>query len=313
MAGNGTYGPYNGDNRLATTATFQTTDSLAVDGLGNLFIAERFAQRVLKVSASGIITTVAGNGSAGYNGDNRAAINAQLNSPRGVAVDALGNIFIGDFSNHRVRKVDSSGNIATIAGIGPPGSYSGDNGPATAAGLNGPKSVTVDGLGNVFFIDSNNHRVRKVSPSGAITTVAGTGTAGYNGDSLVATSTKLYYPTGLAVDASGSIFIADTFNDRVCKVSTSGLITTVAGNGTSGYSGDNRAATSAQLSLPNGVAVDGSGNLFISDQNSNRVRKVDTLGTITTVYNGSTAALAVDGSGNLFIAGNFSVRKVYPV
>jgi sugar lactone lactonase YvrE len=190
-----------------------------------------------------------------------------------VAVDSLGNIYIADMYNHRIRKVSTSGIITTVAGNGTYG-YSGNGGAATSAELYDPSSVAVDSSGNIFIADSNNHSIRKVSTSGIITTVAGNGTYGYSGDSGAATSAELYDPSGVAVDSSGNIYIADVSNQRVRKVDTSGIITTVAGNGTYGYSGDSGAATSAELNGPYGVAVDSSGNIFIADLNNNRIRKV---------------------------------------
>ena len=220
-----------------------------------------------------IIKTVAGNGTYGYSGDGGIADSAKLNSPFGVAVDASGNLFIADEYNKVIRKVSTNGIITTVAGNGTYG-YSGDGGSATSAKLNYPTGVAVDASGNLFIADEENHRIRKVSTSGVITTVAGNGTKGYNGDGGIADSAELYYPTGVAVDASGNLFIADYNNHRILKVSTNGITTTVAGNGTPGYSGDGGSADSAELYYPSGVAVDASGNLFIADLNNNRIREV---------------------------------------
>jgi sugar lactone lactonase YvrE len=332
VAGNGSQGylsGYSGDGAAATGAQLYRPNGLALDAAGDLFIADSLNNRVRRVDPSGVISTVAGNGSYGFSGDGGLATNARLTSPSGVAVDAAGDLFIADTFNNRVRKVDPSGVISTVAGNGVPG-YSGDGGPATSAALFQPFTVVVDGSGNLFIADSFNHRIRKVDPSGVITTVAGNGTAGYSGDGGPATAASLNYPYSVALDAAGDLFIADYFNDRVRKVNPSGMISTVAGNGTHGYSGDGGLATSAALAGPVRVAVDAAGNLFIADGNNNRLRKVDSNGMITTVagngiqgYSGdggpATSAsltgpsgVAVDAGGNLFLsdAYNAVIRKV---
>jgi uncharacterized protein (TIGR03437 family) len=312
-----------------------STAGVAVDAAGNIFIADGYNNRVRKVSASGTITTVAGNGSRGFSGDGQAATAAELNFPTAVAVDAGGNLFIADLYNNRIRKVSGSGIITTVAGNGAQnsqsgqGTYSGDNGPAASAGLNMPYGVAVDASGNLFIADLYNNRVRKVSPSGTITTVAGNGNQGFSGDNGPATAASLAQPYGIAVDTSGNLFIADFGNDRVRKVSASGTITTAAGNGNQGFSGDGGPAISSELNYPKGITVDTLGNLFIADFGNNVIRKVSASGVITTVAgNGNfgctgdggpaTSAeldfplgVAVDASGNLFIADTNSViRKV---
>jgi sugar lactone lactonase YvrE len=253
---------------------------VAVDVFGDIFIADQQNSRIRKVSASGIITTVAGNGTYGFSGDGGPATSAELNGPSGVAVDASGDIFIADSYNNRIRKVLASGIITTVAGNGIRG-FSGDGGPATSAELGTPGGVAVDGSGDIFVADTGNSRIRKVSPSGIITTVAGDGVpvlstyVFMSGDGGPATSAELNAPSGVAVDAFGDIFIADSGNDAnfVREVSASGIITSVAGNGIQGFSGDGGPATSAELS-PWAVAVDGSGDIFIADSYNNRIRKV---------------------------------------
>jgi RHS repeat-associated protein len=222
-----------------------------------------------------IIETVAGNGTLGYSGDGGPAAQAELTYPCGVAVDGSGNIYIADRCNWCIRKVDTSGIITTVAGDGAWwGGYSGDGGPADQAELSYSHDVAVDGSGNLYIADTFNHCIRKVDTSGIITTVAGDGTYGYSGDGGPAAQAELNYPCGVAVDGSGNIYIADTDNDRIRKVDTSGIITTVAGEGTYGYSGDGGPAAQAELKRPYGVAVDGSGNIYISDMNNDRIRKV---------------------------------------
>ena len=231
------------------------------------------------LAAAGDISTVAGTVTQGFGGDGGPATGAGLNSPTGVAVDSSGNLFIADFDNHRIRKVDATtGIITTVAGIGAQG-FSGDGGPATSAKLNAPVDVAVDSSGNLFIADANNYRIRKVDTSGNISTVAGNGTRGFSGDGGPATSAQLKFPDGVVVDSAGNLFIVDTFNNRIRKVDTSGDISTLAGSGAvgwvlQGFSGDGGPATSAKLKFPFSVAFDSSGNLFIGDPGNHRIRKV---------------------------------------
>jgi trimeric autotransporter adhesin len=278
----------------------------------------------LSFSAIGVITTAAGNGGQGSSGDGGQATLARLSQPQGVAVNAVGNIFIADAYSHRIRMVTkSSGVITTVAGTGEFG-YSGDGGLATLATLNSPQGVAVDASGKIYIADMYNNRIRMVTEStGVITTVAGTGTTGYSGDGGLAALAVLNLPMGIAVDASGKIYIADTKNNRIRMVTkTTGVITTVAGNGTAGYSGDGGKATSAKLSYPYGIAVHASEKIYISDQKNDRVRMITmSTGVITTVAgNGfvstnigdggkATSAvviapygIAVDALGNLYIS-----------
>lgn len=271
------------------------------------------------------ITTVAGTGTSGYSGDGGAATGAQLSIPCGVAVDASGNLYIGDENNSRIRLVAAGGTISTVAGNGTAG-YAGDGSAATSAELNHPCGVAVDGSGNVYIADAANQVIRKRATGGTITTVAGTSVAGYAGDGGAATSAQLNTPLGVALDSAGNLYIADTGNNVVRRVATNGTITTVAGNGFGGLSGDGGAATSAQLRGPQAVAVDGVGNLYIADTLNHVVRKVAADGTITRVagtgtygYSGdggrATQAmlnypkgLVADGAGNLYVADSFNSR-----
>jgi len=274
VAGSGRKG-YAGDNDLAVNASLSFPDGVAVDSSGDLYISDYSNNRIRKVDTKGIITTVAGNGSLSYSGDNGPAISAGLN-PYGVAVDAIGNLYIADCSNQRIRKVDANGIISTVAGDGSSG-YSGDNGPADSAQFKYPRGVAVDATGNIFIADSSNNRIRKVDTNGIITTIAGNGSPGYSGDNEPAINAQLNKPIGVAVDATGNIFIADSSNNRIRKVDTNGIITTIAGNGNPGYSGDNEPAVNGQMYHPYGVAVDATGNIFITDggyYRNHRVRKV---------------------------------------
>jgi hypothetical protein len=197
------------------------------------------------------ISTVAGTGIAGYNGDGIPATTAELFAPRAVAVDNHGDVFIADAANNRVREVTAAGTILTVAGTGTSG-YSGDGGLATAAKLSGPRAVAVDSSGNLFIADANNNVIRKVTAStGTISTIAGTGTAGFNGDGIPATSAQLNFPQAVVLDNSGNLFIADKFNQRIRKVTAgTGTISTIAGNGIIGYNGDGIPATTAELKNP---------------------------------------------------------------
>jgi uncharacterized protein (TIGR03437 family) len=328
VAGSGQAG-YSGDGGPATSAWLEGPEGVAVDAAGNLYIADGGNSRIRKVTPSGTITTVAGNGRDGYSGDGGLATAASLGYPSDVAVDAAGNLYIADTSNSRVRKVAPTGTITTVAGNGQQ-SYSGDGGPATAASLSQPRGVAVDAAGNLYIADGVNERIRKVTPAGTITTLAGNGAYKFSGDGGAAAGASLNFPTGVAVDAAGNLYISD--GNRIRKVYVAGTITTVAGNGQAGYSGDGGPATAASLDGPMGLAVDAAGNLYIANTGNQRIRKVTPAGTITTVagngqagYSGddgpATVAslnypfgVAVDAAGNLYIAeaSNSRIRKVTP-
>jgi uncharacterized repeat protein (TIGR01451 family) len=293
LAGSGSPG-YTGDGGKAIGAKLYNPQGVAVDGSGNVYIADLNNFAVRKVSPAGIITTVAGNGMQGYSGDEGFATAAELSWTSGVAVDGSGNLYIADQYNNAVRKVSPAGIITTVAGNGTQG-FSGDAGRATSAELNLPCGVAVDGAGNLYIADQGNNRIRKVSAAGIITTVAGNGTAGYTGDNIAASSAELNNPTAVAVDAAGNVYIADDFNERIREVSTQGVISTVAGTGAKGYSGDGLAATAAQLNGPVGIAVDGLGNLYIADLGNDRIREVSLTGTIATIAGNGTGGYSGDG------------------
>ena len=282
------------DGTLAINASLSAPSGVTLDAFGNVYVAEASDHRIRKIEPSGVITTVAGSRARGYGGDGGPAAEARLDSPRGVAADALGNVYVADEGNHRVRKIDASGTITTVAGTGTRG-YAGDGGPATEARLAYPGGVAADAFGNVYVADTWNHRVRKIDASGTITTVAGTGTRGYAGDGGPATEARLAYPGGVAADAFGNVYVADTWNHRVRKIDASGTITTVVGMGTGGYAGDGGTAAEAWLASPGGVAADAFGNVYVADTWNHRVGKIDASGTITTVAGTGTRGYAGDG------------------
>ncbi len=327
VAGNSTAG-YSGDGGPGPGAQLNAPTAIAIDSGGNVYIADSSNNRVRRVSSSGIIATVAGNGTPGYSGDNGPATQAQLSGLQGIAVDSNGNLYISDRVGSRIRRISPLGIITTIAGTGTNG-YSGDNGPAGSAQLYNPYGIAVDGSGNLYIADSNNFRIRMISTSGTITTVAGSGAVGFAGDGGPATKALVDGVFSVASDAAGNLYFTDTFNSRVRLVSTVGIIATVAGSGLMGNGGDGRLATAAQLNQPFGVAVDGSGNLYIADRNNNKIRKVSGGIIATLAGNGSLSysgdggaaitaqfnqpcGVAVDASGNIYIAdtNNSAVRVV---
>ena len=281
IAGDGTTAD-SGDGGLATTARFKSPCQVAVDNLGNIFVADQNSDRIRKIDSAGYITTVAGTGVGGFSGDGGPATSAQLDRPAGLFVDGPGNVYIADYYNYRIRKVDTLGNITTVAGNGVYG-YSGDSGPATSAMLSLIKGVATDSAGNIYIADTDNDRVRIVDGLGTINTFAGTGVAGFSGDGGPANLAKLNSPNQLAFDTAGNLYIADTGNSCIRKVDILGNITTVAGTGgILGNSGDLGPATSALLGIPEGVAIDISGNVYIGDTGNDRIRKVIACATTPT-------------------------------
>ena len=294
FAGTGESG-FDGDGGKASEAKLKLPAGLAFDKKGNLYIADRNNHRVRKVDTSGIITTVAGNGIAGFSGDGGKAAQAMLNLPSGVAIDDDGNIYISDRSNGRVRVVNNKGIITTIAGNGEDG-FKGDSGPATQAQLSKPFGLALDKKGNLYIADRGNNRVRMVNPQGIITTVAGDGGFFFMGDNGPAYRASIAGPTGVVVDDNGVLYIADRNNNRVRSVDTQGMIQTVAGTGHQDYNGDSEVARETNLYLPFGVALDAEGNLLIIDRSHYRIRRIDPRrGSVKTVAGNGVKMFAGDG------------------
>jgi len=378
-----------GDGKAASAALFSGPSGLAFDAAGNLFVADTGNQRIRRIAPDGTVSTVAGTGEQGFSSDGVPALESDLNSPEGVAIDSAGNLYIADTQNQRVRIVAKDGTISTFAGNGYPG-FSGDNGPATQATVFLPTDVAVDPSGNVYIADLGSSRIRMVSKgnistvagsdeginpidgqaavsirfngptgvaadqagnvyftegsigsgsglgkgdfrvwkisAGVATSAAGNGLKSFSGDGSAAKAAQMNAPAGMTFDPAGNLYIADSGNNRVRMISPSGTITTVAGTGAPGFSGDFGPATAAQLNQPSSVALDSSGNLYIADTANNRVRVVLTDGIIRTLAGNGNAAfagdggpaelaslhgprgVAVDSSGNVFIADTLSLR-----
>jgi sugar lactone lactonase YvrE len=311
-------GGFVGDNRRGILATLTAPENLAFDSAGNYYIAEWGGDRVRKLDAgSGQITTIAGTGVTGYSGDGGPATQAQLNAPFGVATDNSGNLYIADTNNIVIRKVDSSGTITTFA---------------TDPNFSDLVSLATDSAGNVYSADDGACVIRKITPAGAISIVAGVEfVCGFNGDGIPATTAQLNSAYGVAVDIKGNIYISDTFNNRIRKVNHAGIISTIAGNGTCGFSGDGGPGTAAMICGSEGVAVDTKGVVYIADYNNLRVRKLSRNGTITTFagsgnpgYNGEglpavstnldgPVAVGIDNVGTVFLLddGSSRVRRIH--
>ncbi len=298
----------------ALTIPLILPSAIVFDANGNLYIAETANHDIRKVDTLGRITTIAGTGTQGFSGDAGPAISATLDSPQGLALgntnDTANSLYIADTHNHRIRKLNlTTGIITTVAGTGTPG-FSGDNTQATSAQLNLPTAIALDTSNNLYLADTGNHRIRQIdATTGIITTIAGTGTQGFSGDRGPATSAAIDSPTGLALDASNNLYLADTHNHRIRRIdAATGIITTTAGTGAPGFSGDAAAATSANLALPHGLTIDSTGNLYLADTANHRIRRIDaTTGVITTAAGNGTQGFSGD-NGPAIAAGLDSPR-----
>jgi len=275
---------YNGDDIAATSAQLNGSGSAKVDKHGNIIITDNYNNYVRKIDTNGIIHIICGNGGQGYFGDGGPATAAELYNPSDIAMDSSNNIYFSDLQNQCVRKIDAAtGIVTTIAGNGTVGYY-GDGGPASASLLSYPNYLYIDQDQNLYISDNGNHCIRMINSSGIISTVAGTGVGGYNGDGIAATSAKLYYPGGICKDKSGNLYIADYYNSRVRMVNTSGVISTIAGNGSLGFSGDGGPATAAEFARPVDVNVDSNSNIYIIDYDNQRIRKIEsTTGVVNVI------------------------------
>jgi uncharacterized protein (TIGR03437 family) len=276
--GNGTEG-YSGDTLQAASAEIAVPGGICMDGQGQLYVADTANDVIRKISPSGVINTIAGVGSAGYSGDNGVATNAQLNNPLDVAVDAAANVYIADSDNNAIRQIDvNNGYISTYIGTG-----------ATSNTLSHPVAVTVDSAGNLYISDAGNHRIAKYA-AGVVTTYAGNGVDGYSGDGGPATAAEISNPQQLVFDAAGNLYFADSTNGRIRMVTPAGIITTIAGNGLPAYTGDGGLASVASFFVPEGVAVDPGGNVYVSDTQNNVIRE------LSPAYPGITTGGAVNAA-----------------
>ena len=292
FAGNGFPG-YGGDSLLAPAAKLNFPTGVAVDRSGNVYCADGQNNRIRKISLSGIISTIAGTGSAGYSGDNGDATAARLTNPNSLLIDSTGNVIFTDDGNHCIRKISRSGIISTVAGTGVQG-YSGDGGNATAAMIDAPTGIAMDANENIYFADQSGS-IRKITSSGIISTFAGDNASNFSGDGGPATAATFRQPTGLAFDGHGNLYIADLDNFRVRKISPAGIITTIAGIGTRGYGGDGAPATNALLNSPTGIAIDADNNIYVADAGNNNIRKINSSGIITTFA--GTGVMGFSGDG----------------
>ncbi|MBL7691977.1 MAG: T9SS type A sorting domain-containing protein [Flavipsychrobacter sp.] len=328
IAGNG-FNAYSGDGGPATAASIYNPLGVAADGAGNVYIVDTKNHCIRKVNSAGIISTIAGDGTAGYSGDGGPATAAKLYIPSKIALDGAGNIIFVDNGNFCIRKINAAGIISTIVGTGTAGN-SGDGGPATAAQINGSPGLAIDAAGNIFFSDVTKNTIRKVSTTGIVSTIAGCGLSGYMGDGGPATAARFNEPFGIALDDAGNIYVAEYSNNCLRKVSASGIVSTVTGALVAGYSGDGGPASTAKLDRPASVVIDHNNEIYIGDHNNHVIRKISNTGIISTIagtgvsgYSGddgpATAAtfrgpsdVCIDVVGSLLIAdyGNSVIRRI---
>lgn len=314
LAGDGTADFADG---TGTAARFNQPYGVAVDRLGNVYVGDLSNHRIRKISSAGVVTTLAGSTRGFANGTGAAA---QFNDPRGIAVDESGNIYVADIGNHRIRKVTPAGVVTTLAGSSQ--GYTDDTG--TAAQFYSPTEVAVDASGNVYVADQGNHRIRKITPAGVVTTLAGSGTKGFAEGT--GTAAQFNEPFGITVDGSNNVYVADRVNNRIRKITPAGVVSTLAGSGVSGFADGTGAA--AQFSSPFGLDADDFGNIYVADFSNRRIRKISPVGVVTTVAGNGTSGLvngpgisaqfnfpagvSVDESNNVYVAdySNHIIRKI---
>ncbi|WBX70964.1 MBG domain-containing protein [Tenacibaculum retecalamus] len=315
IAGDGTGGFLDGTGVISK---FLVPNGIAVDASDNVYVADRYNHRIRKITAAGVVSTLAGSGTAGFL-DGTGAL-AQFNYPNGVAVDILGNVYVAEGSNRRIRKITAAGEVSTLAGSGASGSA---NGSGTAAQFKFPTGVAVDVSGNVYVADQDDHRIRKITVAGVVSTFAGDGTAGFLDGTGVAA--KFYQPNGIGVDALGNVYVVGT-DHRIRKITTAGVVSTLAGNGTSGFT--NGSGTAAQFNNPSGVTADALGNVYVADRNNRRIRKITATGVVSTFAGsgtfgsadglgtaaqfGNPNGIGIDALGNIYVAdtGSQKIRKI---
>lgn len=320
LAGNGTAATTDG---LGAAASFKSISGIAVDSAGNTYVGETGGHVIRKITPAGLVSTLAGSGTAGST--DAQGTSASFNSPDGVAVDSAGNVYVADTTNHLIRKITPGGLVSTLAG-NVTGGYA--DGQGTSALFFYPRGITVDSAGNVYVADSNSNRIRAITPGGLVSTVAGSGTATFADGQGTAASFKT--PYDIAVDSAGYLYVADTTNNRIRKITPGGLVSTLAGNGTSG-STDGQ-GTAATFNGPEGIAVDSTRNVYVADRNGNVIRKITPGGLVSTFAGTGSATpfadglattatfkvpsgIAVQSSGTVFVAdqGNYRVRKIVQV
>ncbi|MDR6534326.1 NHL repeat-containing protein [Variovorax soli] len=316
LAGSNVQGSADG---TGAAASFNDPQALKVDASGNVYVGDTFNHLIRKITPDGVVTTFAGSGTAG-SADGTGTL-AQFNAPDGLAIDRQGHLYVADSYNNEIRKITPTGVVTTLAGSGTAGAA---EGTGTAAQFNNPGGIAVDASGNVYVADIDNHKIRKITPEGVVTTLAGSGTAG-SADGTGA-SAQFSSPWGVAIDASGYVYVTDNGNSTIRKISPAGVVTTFAGSGTRGF-GDGNSAN-AQFKGPSGIAVDSTGNVYVSDLDNYAIRKITPAGLVTTLAGGTAGStdgigaaaqfslpwdIELDASGNLYVATNHSIRKITPL